>query len=124
MAFATIDDLQERIIRTLSEREREVCEVLLEDATDIINAFNSDADDEAKKIVSVNMVKRLVATGDTLPIGTTQGSMGALGYSQSFTLGSGASAGELYLTKLDKKMLKATGRIGSRSPLEGGLRCD
>ena len=41
-----------------------------------------------------------------------------MGYSQSWTMGSG-SAGELYLSKLEKKLLGIGDRIGARSPLEG-----
>lgn len=39
-------------------------------------------------------------------------------YSQSWTMGSG-SAGELYLSKLEKKLLGVGDRIGACSPLEG-----
>ena len=52
------------------------------------------------------------------PLGSTQGSVSAMGYSQSWTMGSG-SAGELYLSKLEKKLLGVGDRIGARSPLEG-----
>ena len=118
MAYATVDDVQRRITRQMTEQEERICEALLEDTVYVINAYNRHADEEVKRIVSINMVKRLINMGDDLPIGTSQGSVAALGYSQSFTLGSGASAGELYLTKLDKKMLGASNHIGSRSPLE------
>ena len=40
-----------------------------------------------------------------------------LGYSQSWTIGSG-SAGELYLSKLEKKLLGCGNSIGSYSPTE------
>ena len=52
-----------------------------------------------------------------IPMGATQGSMSALGYSQSWTIGSG-SAGELYLGKLEKKLLGCGNSIGSYSPVE------
>ena len=50
-------------------------------------------------------------------MGATQGSMSALGYSQSWTIGAG-SVGELYLGKLEKKLLGACNRIGSYSPVQ------
>ena len=50
-------------------------------------------------------------------LGATQGTATALGYSQSWTMGSGAS-GELYLSKLEKKLLGVGSRVGARSPLE------
>jgi hypothetical protein len=50
-------------------------------------------------------------------MGATQGSVSALGYSQSWTIGSG-STGELYISKVEKKMLGAGNAIGSYSPTE------
>ena len=54
----------------------------------------------------------------TFPTGASQGSASALGYSQTWTM-SGGSVGELYLSKLEKKLLGVGDRIGARSPLEG-----
>ena len=72
--------------------------------------------------VSCRMVRRqLGSQGDSsaqFPLGSTQGTLSAMGYSQSWTMGSG-SAGELYLSKLEKKLLGVGNRIGARSPLEG-----
>lgn len=119
MAYATIDDVQARMARTLSEDERAVCVNLLDDAVAIINAYNEDAYEENKKIVSCRMVARAIGDGTDagIPMGATQGSMSALGYSQSWTIGSGA-VGELYLSKLEKKLLGAGDKIGSHSPVE------
>lgn len=119
MAYATIDDVQARMARTLSEDERAVCVNLLDDAVAIINAYNEDAYEENKKIVSCRMVARAIGDGTDagIPMGATQGSMSALGYSQSWTIGSG-SVGELYLSKLEKKLLGAGNKIGSHSPIE------
>jgi hypothetical protein len=44
--------------------------------------------------------------------------MAGLGYSQSWTIGSGGGAGELYLSKLEKKLLGAGNAIGSYSPVQ------
>ena len=66
------------------------------------------------------MVRRALGDGDNdsaFPIGATQGSMSALGYSQSWQY-SGGGSGELYLSKLEKKLLGVGERIGTRSPLE------
>lgn len=119
MAYATISDVQGRMTRQLSGDEQSVCANLLDDAAVIIDAYNSAADAEAKKLVSVRMALR--ATGDGtdagIPMGATQGSMSALGYSQSWTIGSG-SAGELYLSKLEKKLLGCGNSIGSYSPTQ------
>jgi len=121
MEYATINDIECRLQRELSEKERETCTALLHDAAVIIDAFGKSAEEEKKKIVSCRMVMRALGDGDAaasgVPMGASQGSMSALGYSQSWTLGSG-SAGELYLSKLEKQLLGLSDRIGSSSPLE------
>ena len=119
MAYATISDVQSRMTRTMSEAEQSVCSNLLDDAAAIIDAYNENATEEAKKIVSCRMVVRAIGDGTDagIPMGATQGSMSALGYSQSWTIGAGA-AGELYIGKLEKKILGAGGSIGSYSPIE------
>ena len=86
----------------------------------MIDAYNSEASADAKKVVSCRMVIRALGDGDVVgvPIGSTQGSMSALGYSQSWTVGSGGGAGELYVSKSDRKMLGAGDSIGSYSPTQ------
>lgn len=120
MAYATVADVQARMVRTLSEDEQAVCTNLLDDAAVIIDAFNSLASVDAKKVVSVRMVIRSIGDGETtgIPMGATQGSMSGLSYSQSWTIGNGGGAGELYLGKLDKQLLGYGNKIGSHSPIE------
>lgn len=120
MSYATAADVQDRMTRTLSEDERTLCTTLLEDAAVFIDAYNASADSGVKKIVSCKMVIR--AMGDAgsdagIPIGASQGSLSALGYSQSWTMGSG-SVGELYLSKTEKKLLGSGNKIGSYSPVQ------
>lgn len=119
MAYATVSDVQARMTRQMSVAEQSVCSNLLDDAAVIIDAYNSEADAEAKKLVSVRMVTRAMGDGTDagIPMGATQGSMSALGYSQSWTIGAGA-AGELYIGKLEKKLLGYGNAIGSYSPTE------
>ena len=119
MRYATINDVKERMTRTLSTSEESVCNSLLEDAGVLIDAYNATAPIDAKKVVSCRMVIRALGDGDTMgvPIGATQGSMSALGYTQSWTVGSG-SAGELYIAKTEKKMLGVGNKVGSYSPVE------
>ncbi len=120
MAYATLTDVQDRMTRTLTADEQNVCTTLLDDAAVIIDAFNANATDEAKKIVSCRMVVRAIGDGTDagVPMGATQGSMSALGYSQSWTLSAGAAAGELYLSRTEKQILGGGSRIGSYSPVE------
>jgi len=120
MAFATVNDVQDRMTRQMSAAEQGVCSTLLDDAAVIIDAYNSEADAGAKNLVSVRMVTRAIGDGTDagIPMGATQGSMSALGYSQSWTMGSSGSTGELYLSKLEKKLLGVGDHIGSYSPTE------
>lgn len=120
MAYATVEDIQARITRTLSEEEQEVCSTLLEDAAVLIDAYNSDASADAKLIVSCRVVIRAIGDGTeaSIPFGASQGSMSALGYSQSWTLGNGGAVGELYIGKTEKKLLGCGNMIGSYSPTQ------
>lgn len=118
MAYATTTDVQARMTTTMSETELSVCSNLLDDAAIIIDAYNADASADSKKVVSVRMVLRAMVIDSDIPLGASQGSMSALGYSQSWTMGSNASVGELYLGKIEKKLLGAGNKIGSYSPIE------
>lgn len=117
MSYATTDDVVKRCRRQLTEAELTTCESLLEDAGIIIDAWNENAKAEAKKVVSCNMVIRALGDGSSaFPVGATQGTVSALGYSQTFTMGSSGSTGELYISRSDKKLLGVGQRIGFASP--------
>ena len=120
MAYATIQDIESRISRTLSEQEETVCTNLLNDAAIIIDTFNVNANADAKTTVSCRMVIRAIGDGETngFPTGASQGSMSGLSYSQSWTMGAGGGVGELYLSKLDKQLLGYGNKIGSYSPVQ------
>ena len=119
-AYATAYDVEEGF-RTLTPEEQNRAAALLLEAAIIVDAYNQAASEDAKRLVSCRMVRRQLGAGDggdiQFPMGSTQGSMSAMGYSQSWTMSSGA-VGELYLSKLDKKLLGVGNRIGSHSPLE------
>lgn len=118
--YATVADVQARMINTMTERQQQVCTSLLEGAARIIDAFNVNATADSKNEVSVRMVQRAIASStiSDIPIGSTQGSMSAMGYSQSWTMGSNASVGQLYLDRTDKRLLGGGSKIGSYSPVE------
>ena len=120
MAYATVQDVQARMTRTLLDSEQAICSNLLDDTAVIIDTFNSSAIADNKKICSIRMVIRALGDGETsgVPMGATQGSMSGLSYSQSWTIGSGGGVGELYLGKLEKQLLGYGNKIGSHSPLE------
>lgn len=124
MTYAEVTDV-EAGFRPLSEEEKTLCAHLLEEAATVIDAYNQDAADERKQLVSCRMVRRQLDAGPgaaqnavTFPMGASQGSASALGYSQTWTM-SGGSVGELYLSKLEKKLLGVGDKIGACSPLEG-----
>lgn len=118
-SYATVEDVQKRMTRAMSTSEQTMCETLLEDASAIIDSYNSDADEGNKLIVACRMVVRQLGDGESagIPIGATQGSMSGLGYSQSWTVANG-STGEIYPSKLEKKLLGVGNRIGSYSPVQ------
>lgn len=121
MAYASLSDIENRITRTISTDEETVATTLLDDAAVIIDAYNSAASDAAKLTVSCRMVIRALGDGEMtgIPMGASQGSMSGLSYAQSWTIGSGGSAGELYLSKQDKDILGRANSIGSYSPVQG-----
>lgn len=119
MTYAEVLDV-EAGFRALSKDEQTRCVALLSEAAVIIDHYNPDADADTKRVVSCRMVRRPLGDGEdgvSFPMGATQGTATALGYSQSWTMGSGSS-GELYLSKLEKKLLGVGSKIGARSPLE------
>lgn len=120
MAYASVDDVKARMTRDLTPEEENVCEYLLNDIAVLIDSTNKDAPADAKMIVSCRVAARMLGNGaiDNIPPGASQGSMSALGYSQSWSIGSGGAVGEIYLSKVEKLMLGAGNSIGTRSPLE------
>lgn len=116
MAYATCEDIQRR--NGMDVLELDYVTALLDDAAVIVDAYNRNASEAAKKLVSCNMVIRTIGSRDEgVPIGTTQATTSAMVYSQTWTNTNGS--GELYLTKLDKKILGVGNRIGCTNPYSG-----
>ncbi len=119
--YATVADVQARMSHAMTEQEQAICATLLDDARVMIDSFAPDANVDAKKVVSCRMVIRSMGDLDgvsQVPVGATQGSMSALGYSQSWTFGATGGTGELYLGKLEKQLLGMGNKIGSYSPVQ------
>lgn len=117
--YATVENVVDGF-RTLNEEEIKQCEALIKEAAIIIDIYNKGAEIDKKRIVTCRMIHRTLgekSTGDNnyLPIGATQGSVSALGYSQSWTLQ--GSTGELYLSRLEKKILGVGNKAGYTCPL-------
>ena len=119
-SYATVNDVQNRTLRKLSNDELNLAKKLLQDAAVIIDLYAPGAQADAKKIVSCRMVLRVLGDGEDtgVPVGANQGTQSALGYSQTWSYPTTGSSGELYLAKMEKQMLKKGNTIGSRSPVE------
>lgn len=115
--YATYEDVQKRLGRIFDTTEKDICDVLLERAALEIDAYNDQASADAKKSVSVEAVARAMNETSDVPMGASQGSMSAMGYSQSWTMPSGGSVGSVYLSKADKKLLGIGNSIGASNPL-------
>lgn len=115
--YATVQDVAAGF-RPLTASEQTIASQLLVEAAIIIDAYNSLASADAKNVVSCRMVRRSIGSSGDVPIGASQGSMSALGYSQSWTMGATGSTGELFLNRMDKKLLGAGNSIGSYSPIQ------
>ena len=97
-----------------TETEQSVCTSLLDRAALMIDSLSAavNKSEAIKKEVSVNMVSRAMSNNAAdIPQGATQGSMSGLGYSQSWTIGSGGSVGDLYFSKDDKRLLGVGNQI-------------
>lgn len=119
-AYATTADLAARMTRDLTADEEAVACQLLQDAGVMIDAVAAGASVNAKRVVSCRMVMRALGDGSAVgvPMGASQGSMSGLGYSQSWTIGSGGGVGEMYLAKADRLLLGMGNSIGSYSPVQ------
>lgn len=115
--YATYEDVQKRLGRIFDTTEKDICDVLLERAALEIDAYNDQASADAKKSVSVEAVARAMNETSDVPMGASQGSMSAMGYSQSWTMPSGGSVGSVYLSKADKKLLGIGNSVGASNPL-------
>lgn len=122
MAYATVEDLESRW-RDLSEDEEEKATILLDDAATYLNGFvvvdpDNAQQADALKIVSCNMVRRVMGVSDDL-FGITEGTMTADIYSQRFTYAN--PNGDWYLTATEKRLLGiGSGKIASLRPVIWG----
>ena len=120
--YATYEDVQKRLGQTFDTTQIEICDILLERAALEIDSYNANATADAKKSVSVEAVARAMNETSDIPMGASQGSMSALGYSQSWTMSSGGSVGSVYLSKSDKRLLGVGNQIGASNPLSVLMR--
>ena len=122
MAYAEVSDLEDRW-RELSEAEQARAEVLLEDASAVLDTLVKVTGDEKQaellKIVCCNMVERVLSNGAIDAMGVSQQSITAGPYTQSWTFSN--PNGDFYLTKMERRLLGITkSYIGSIRPMIGG----
>lgn len=123
MAFATVSDIEARW-RVLSDEETSRASVLLDDASAMLSALvavdESDAEQrELLRSVCCSMVIRAMAATSADIYGVSQASMTAGAYTQSWSYSN--PSGDMYLTKMEKKLLGiGAGYIGSIRAKIGG----
>lgn len=118
MSYAGVSDIESRW-RVLTADEQERAEALLDDASAIIDALASDVDADKAKIVVCDMVIRAMSASAADSFGASSTSITAGPYSQSWSYAN--PSGDLYLTKLEKRLLGITASyIGSIQPKVGG----
>lgn len=117
-SYASVQQIADGF-RELTADEKSRAMALAEEASVIVDIYAPNAKYDVKTVVVCRMVRRAIDSGGApaVPMGASQGTTTAGPYSQSWTIGSG-SAGELYLSKLEKSMLGVGNKIGSYSPVE------
>ena len=113
--YASVEQV-EAGFRELTEAEQDKCEALLVEAAVMIDAIAKNASEEAKCVASCRMVRRALDSGTGTPIGVTQGTVSALGYSQTWNVGTGGATGELYIGKAERSLLGLSNKIGASNP--------
>lgn len=120
ITYATVQDVEDGF-RAMTADERTRCAALIIEAAVQIDAIAQNAPADRKKVVTCRIVRRAIGnSGDVAPMGATQGSVSALGYSQSWTFGSG-STGEIYIGRAERQILGLGNRAGIVHPLDRGV---
>lgn len=116
MAYATVSDIESRW-RALSQDEKSRASVLIDDASAMLTALvviNEGDTEQAQllKQVCCSMVIRAMSATEADAFGVSQTSMTAGPYTQSWNYAN--PSGDMYLTRLEKRLLGITsGYIGS-----------
>ena len=127
MAFALVSDIEARW-RELSTTEEARASVLIDDASaklsELVEVDPSDATQaQLLKIVCCSMVIRAMSATESDLYGVTNASMQAGSYMQTWT--NANPSGDMYLTKLEKRMLGiSTSYIGTIRPMMAGEHDD
>lgn len=105
MAYATVQDVADRLGRPLTPDEEARVHVLLGDAAALIDAHTGgllgDPVPDAALRVNAQMVARVLAAGD-VPVGAESQTVGPF----AVRFGAGYTAGGVWLSSTDKQMLR------------------
>lgn len=122
MAYAEVSDLEARLGRELTTDEQARAEVLLGDASDMLDALMGDAAAEKPdllRMVNCNMVIRVMGVDSADSYGVDSMSITAGPYAQTWNYN--APSADMYLTKSEKLMLGLYGGyIGTIRPMMAG----
>ena len=122
MAFAEVSDIEARW-RELTAAEEAKASVLIDDASAILSSLvDVDASDAAQasnlRTVCCNMVIRAMSATNTDLFGVSSATMAAGPYSQTTSYIN--PSGDMYLTKMEKRILGVTtSYIGTIRPMIG-----
>lgn len=118
MALATVLDVVARLERDLTTEESAKASGLLEEASDLVDAFLGWEGVVPEVIpgpvvrVTSRMVARMLEQASTRPIGGSQVTQTMGPFSESVTFETGAASGSVWMSASDKMTLKRL-RVGS-----------
>lgn len=116
VAFATPDDVEQRLRRPLTSSETEFLPGMIEEAQLLVVAYLGCGSDpypegeipDAVRVVTSRMVARVIAEGDAIPAeqyGATQVGLTAGPFSQQATFAQGSRTGAPWMTRVDRESL-------------------
>ena len=112
MAYATDEDVEAQLGRSLTVTEQAQVTGWLEDAAILIDAYTGTADPDpvpaSYKRVSVNMVVRALGASDMVP-GASSGTETVGPFSRTVQFIRDAAPGGVWLSSVDKTMLRGRG---------------
>lgn len=126
MAHAEVHDIEVRLQRTFTESESASAQALIDGASAVLDKLveieGTAEQDELLTFVCTNMVCRAFDQMGFDTLGASQATMTAGSYTQSYSFST--PSGDLYLTKLEKRLLGITsGYIESIAPAIHVKRC-
>lgn len=128
MAHADVSDIEVRMQQHFTESEAASAQSLIDGASAMLDKLvqvdGSAEQAQLLNFVCVNMVTRAISAMGFDVLGASQASMTAGAYTQSFSFGT--PSGDLYLTKLEKRILGvSSGYIGSiPAEIKGWYGCN